>query len=140
MVRKKKIGDLFAILLPDNKYAFGRLLLESCVAFYKHRGNNINDLPLNEDYEFIVCVHKSCFKEWLFIETRSFNDEDEARPPLSQMRDISGNYKIYDYGNIRPATKEECENLEVCAVWEHEHILKRLMCDEDWKKWFPGFY
>lgn len=81
------------------------------------------------------------FKEWTFVENRPFDNEDEARPPLYQMKDIgTENYKIYDYGKIRPATKEECAGLEVCATWAHIHLVKRLMCDEVWKKYFPGFY
>ena len=39
MVHRKKIGDVFAIPLPDDTYAFGRLYQESCVAFYKHKGD-----------------------------------------------------------------------------------------------------
>lgn len=142
MAHINKIGDLFAILLPNNKYAYGRLFLEGSVACYKHRGTTLNDVPTNEDYEFIICVHKNCFKNWLFIENRPFKNEQDARPPLYQMKDIgTENYKIYDYGNIRPSTKEECANLEVCAVREQEHLIKRLSSDnDDWKKWFPRFY
>lgn len=141
MARRRKIGDVYAIPLPNGTYAFGRVLLESSVAFYKHRGQNTNDLPPTEDYEFTVCCYKDCFNEWTFVENRPFTNEDEARPPLYQMKDIgTENYKIYDYGNIRPATKEECEGLEVCAIWAHIHLVKRLMGDEDWKKYFPRFY
>lgn len=142
MKHRNKIGDIFAISLPNGEYAYGRLFLEGSVGFYKYRSNNINDLPKNEDYEFIICVHKSCFKNWLFIENRPFEKEQDARPPLYQMKDIgTENYKVYDYGTIRPSTKEECKNLEVCSVWEEEHIIKRLTDDEEnWKKWFPRFY
>ena len=28
---------------------------------------------------------------------------------------------------------------EVCAVWENEHIIDRLM-GGDFKRWFPNFY
>lgn len=142
MRHRNKIGDVFAIPLPNGKYAYGRLFLEGSVAFYKYRSKNINDLPKTEDYEFTVCVHKSCFKNWLFIENRPFEKEQDARPPLYQMKDIgTENYKVYDYGIIRPSTKEECKNLEVCAVWEQEHIIKRLTSNNDsWKKWFPRFY
>ncbi len=141
MARRRKIGDVYAIPLPDGTYAFGRVLLESSVALYKHRGKNINDLPQTEDYEFVVGCYKDCFKEWTFIENRPFDSEDEARPPLYQMKDIgTENYKIYDFGNIRPATKEECAGLEVCAAWAHIHLVKRLIGSEDWKKYFPRFY
>lgn len=128
MAHRKKIGDVFAIPLPDNTYAFGRLFQESCVAFYKHKGQTITDLPKQEYYDFKVCVHKSCFKDWIYIENRPFNNIEDARPPLYKMRDaFTGKYSIYDYGEIIPATEEECKDLEVCAVWESEHIIERLM-------------
>lgn len=88
MARGRKIGDVYAIPLPDGTYAFGRVLLESSVAFYKHKGKDINDLPPTEDYEFTVGCYKDCFKEWTFVENRPFDKEDEARPPLYQMKDI----------------------------------------------------
>lgn len=141
MARRRKIGDVYAIPLPDGTYAFGRVLLGSSVAFYKHRGQNTNDLPPTEDYEFTVCCYKDFFKEWTFVENRPFDNEDEARPPLYQMKDIgTENYKIYGYGNIRPATKEYYAGLEVCATWAHIHLVKRLIGDESWKKYFPRFY
>lgn len=30
--------------------------------------------------------------------------------------------------------------MEVCATWAHIHFVKRLMGDEIWKKYFPGFF
>jgi len=82
MARRRKIGDVYAIPLPDGTYAFGRVLLGSSEAFYKHRGQNTNDLPPTEDYA----------------------------------------------------------GLEVCATWAHIHLVKRLIGDESWKKYFPRFY
>lgn len=134
MVHRKKVGDLYAIPLPDNTLAYGRVLQEVSVAFYKHRAENIMDLPTKEEYEFTVGVHKSCFKEWIFIENRPFADPADAPSPIYQMKDIfTGKYSIYDLGEIRPATEEECRHLEVCAAWENEHIIDRLM-GGDWKK------
>ena len=100
MARRRKIGDVYAIPLPDGTYAFGRVLLESSVAFYKHRGNDINDLPPTEDYEFTVGCYKDCFKEWTFVENRPFNNEDEARPPLTYIKvwyvipSVEGDYSV----------------------------------------------
>ena len=140
MAHRKKVGDLYAIPLPNNTFAYGRVLQEVSVAFYKHCAEDIKDLPTKEEYEFTVCVHKSCFKEWIFMENRPFANPADARPPLYQMKDIfTGRYSVYDFGEIRPATEEECRHLEVCAVWENEHIVDRLM-GGDWKKGFPNFY
>ena len=74
------------------------------------------------------------------MENRPFADPADAHPPLYQMKDIfTGRYSVYDFGEIRPATEEECKHLEVCAIWENEHIIDRLM-GADWKRWFPNFY
>lgn len=140
MAHRKKVGDLYAIQLPNGEVAYGRVLQEVSVAFYKHRGKDMGDLPTGEEYEFTVCVHKSCFRGWTFIESRPFANPEDARPPCYQMKDVfTGKYRIYDFGDIRPATEEECKHLEVCAVWENEHIVDRLM-GKEWKKWFPNFY
>lgn len=141
MAHRKKVGDIYAILLPNNTYAFGHLLQEGSVAFYKHRGVDILDIPKKEKYEFIVCVHTNCFKDWFFVENRPFKTSQQSRPPCYQMCDsVTGKYSIYQYGKIIPATKEECKGLEVCAVWENKHLITRLMHNESWKKWFPEFY
>lgn len=140
MAHRKKVGDLYAIPLPDHAFAFGRVLQEVSVAFYKHRADNIKDLPQEDEYEFTLGVHRSCFKNWIFIENRPFANPADSRPPCYQMKDVfTGKYRIYDFGEIRRAAEEECKDLEVCAIWENEHIIDRLM-GGDWKKWFPGFY
>ena len=51
MMRRRKIGDVYGIPLPDGTYAFGRVRMKPSVVFYKHRGKDINDLPPTEDYE-----------------------------------------------------------------------------------------
>ena len=141
MTRRRKIGDVYAIPLPDGTFAFGRMIEKPSVAFYKHRGQNINDLPASEEYEFTVCCYNDCFKEWIFVENRPFSDENEAKSPPYQLKDVfTGEYRISQSGNIRPASKEECEGLEVCAVWAHSHLVKRLTGDMSWEKYFPGFY
>jgi hypothetical protein len=48
--RRRKIGDVYAIPLPNNKFAFGRTFNDAGIGIYKHIGKNIEDLPKNEDY------------------------------------------------------------------------------------------
>lgn len=62
MAHMKKVGDLYAIPLLDQTFAYGRVLQEVSVAFYKHRAEDIKDLPTKEEYEFTVGVHRSCFR------------------------------------------------------------------------------
>jgi len=53
-----RIGNVYAIPLPDRKFAFGRKLGEASIAIYKHIGESIKDTPQNEEYRFIVGVYK----------------------------------------------------------------------------------
>lgn len=124
------MGDLYAIHFPDNSFAYGRVLQEVSAAFYKHRTENIKDLPTKEEYEFTISVHRSCFREWVFIENRPFANPADSRSPCYQMKDIfTGKYSIYDFGEIRPATEEECRHLEICAICENAHIIDSVDVD-----------
>jgi hypothetical protein len=45
---------------------------------------------------------------------------------------LSGEYSIYDKGEMGKDTKLECEGLKIAAVWEAEHIIDRIMDDDRW--------
>jgi hypothetical protein len=135
--RRIKIGDVYAIPLPIGKFAFGRIFKDAGIGIYKHIGESDKDLPLVEEYQFIVGIYEYVLKSgnWTFIENRPFNNEDEAYPPPSCIIDsISGKYSIYHKGEIRSATKSECEGLEIAAVWADNHIIDRIMGEDKWHK------
>jgi hypothetical protein len=134
---KYQLGDVLAIPLPNNKYAFGRLHKESCIAIYEHIGSYINDVPKREEYHFIVGVYQDVLKsgEWTVIDKRSFKSEDEAwPPPMCVIDSISGGCSIYHKGEFINATKAECDGLEVAAVWDKTHIIDRIMGNNQWNK------
>lgn len=56
MAHRRKLGDIYAIPLPDDTFAFCRVLQSAGAAFYKHRGKTAEDIPLTEEYEFTVYV------------------------------------------------------------------------------------
>ncbi|MFA1642151.1 Imm26 family immunity protein [Chryseomicrobium imtechense] len=135
--RRRKVGDVYAIPLPNGNFAFGRAFRDAGIGIYQHIGNDINDLPQKEEYQFIVGVYESALKseKWPFVENRPFEREDEEWPPPSCIKDqLSGEFEIYYKGEIRNASKEECEGMEVAAVWEAEHIIDRIMGDDTWTK------
>lgn len=45
---------------------------------------------------------------------------------------LSGGYSIYHKGEMREASMQECEGLEIAAVWGAEHIKDRIMGDNRW--------
>ena len=130
---RRILGNIGAFQLPNGKYAFGRIFKEASVAFYKYFGESENDLPPNEDYAFIVGVYNEDVTKMKYVEKRPYADESEVTSPPNFIYDtISGKYKIYENGQIRPSTYEECEGLERCAVWHLNHVIDRLMGDDKW--------
>ncbi|RHH66522.1 MULTISPECIES: Imm26 family immunity protein [Vagococcus] len=135
MKKRKNIGDVYAIELPNGKYAFGRVMRESGLAVYKEIGNSIDDLPSIEEYMFIISVFDYVFKEseWNFITNIPFENEEESWPPKRSVYDmISKSYSIYYKGEFFPSTKEECENLESATVWGTKSLIDRIMGDDKW--------
>lgn len=135
--KRIKIGDVYAIPLPNKKYSFGRVFNDAGFGIYDHIGESIDDTPINESYQFIVGVYNHAIKsgEWTFVENRPFNNVDESYPPpMCNIDSFTGEYSIYHKGEIRKATKSECEGLEVAAVWDANHITDRIMGDDKWHK------
>ncbi|WHX98041.1 Imm26 family immunity protein [Neobacillus sp. DY30] len=135
--KRIKIGDVYAIPLPNGKYAFGRIFKDAGIGIYKYIGVSIDDIPRVEEYQFIVGVYEYVLKSgvWTFVKYRPFKSDDEAFPPPSCIVDnISGEFSIYHKGEIRSATKLECEGLEVAAVWADNHIIDRIMGVDKWHK------
>ncbi|MFI8685750.1 Imm26 family immunity protein [Rossellomorea sp. NPDC077527] len=135
--KRIKIGDVYAIPLPDGKYAFGRIFKDGGIGIYKYIGDSMDDIPKGEEYQFIVGVYEYVLKsgDWTIVENRPFKRDDEAYPPPSSIIDsTTGEYSIYHKGEIRSATKSECEGLEVTAVWADNHIIDRIMGDDKWHR------
>ncbi|WP_340029293.1 Imm26 family immunity protein [Paenibacillus sp. FSL H7-0940] len=131
--KRIKLGDIYAIPLPNGKFAFGRRLKDTSIAIYNLISDSIEEIPQEEEYQFIVGVYDDVLKsgDWRVVENRPFPDEEEAWPPPACIIDkISGEYLTYHMGEIRPSKSEECEGLEIAAVWEAHHIVDRIMGDD----------
>jgi hypothetical protein len=56
---KPNIGDVLQFDLPDGTYAYGRVLRDACVAFYRRRSTEPGMPPLGDrDFEFTVGVYE----------------------------------------------------------------------------------
>ncbi|WP_340386428.1 Imm26 family immunity protein [Paenibacillus sp. FSL E2-0151] len=135
--KRIKLGDIYAIPLPNGKFSFGRRLKDASIAIYNVISDTIEEIPQEEEYQFIVGVYDDVLKsgDWSVVENRPFPDEEEAWPPPACIIDkISGEYLIYHMGEIRPSNSEESEGLEIAAVWEAHHIVDRIMGDDKWHR------
>lgn len=135
MAKRVKLGDIYAIPLPNGEFAFGRVFNDACIAIYKNTSTSIKDIPQTEDYQFIVGVYKDVLTsgKWEKVANRPFDNSDESWPsPMFVLDRISGEYSIYHKGEMKKSTKEECADLEEAAVWDAHHIVDRIMGDNKW--------
>ncbi len=135
MGRRKKLGDVFAIPLPNGTYAFARLHQEGTVAIYKQRSETEDGFQENDEYEFTVPVYRFVFREWHFVKNIPFSNEEESyAPPYAWFNQLTGAGSIYYKGVRTPCSYEECKDLEVLAVWDGNQLVDRIMGDHKWEK------
>lgn len=140
MSRRKKVGDIYAILLPNGKYAFARLLRDLNVGIYNHLGENAQDIPNEDSYMFIVGVYKFVLNEWVYVLHRPFPcSEDEFPPPRCVVDVIGKKYYIYNNGKMTLSDRETCCSLERVAAWDNNQLIDRIMGDNKWQDSFPTF-
>src|SRR5688500_9770924 len=113
--RKPKLGDVFQILLPDGRYAYGRVFRDASVGIYRMLSDAPNCPPTDENYQFIVGLYRDLLEsgKWPIIANRRFPDDAGGWPPPYCIRDpISGRFEIYHKGQTRKASEAECSGLE----------------------------
>lgn len=74
-------------------------------------------------------VHKSAWANGRWRKLSKIDLPPELLAPEPKfIQDIldPSKFELYVGGEIRPATRSECEGLERCAVWEPEHVEQRL--------------
>ena len=138
MSQRRKLGNVYAIPLPNGKFAYGREYRDAGFAISKFQSDEIVKNPDFSEIDFFVAVYNRVLTcgEWPKVGNYPFEDEEEAWIPPTYIEDQikPGNYEIYHKGLIRKATKAECIGLEVCAVWDSNHVIDRLMGNDIWTK------
>lgn len=120
--------------LADGHTYYGRLLEFPWAVFYDHRTEQPEDDPaaiVDHAPLFTVAAHKDLLAEGEWEAIGVVPLDGSLQPPKEQFiqddLDPDDCQIINDAGEIRPATREECEGLEAAAVWEPEHIDDRLV-------------
>jgi hypothetical protein len=132
---RRKIGNIHAIPLPNGNFAYCRTFRDASIGIYVQIGENIEDLPKKEDYQFIVGVYNDVLTlgDWPLVDYRPFkNEEEEWPPPYCIIDSISCEVSIYHKGEISKANKDDCQGLEIAAVWEAEDIIDRITGGDTW--------
>jgi hypothetical protein len=131
--RRPKVGDVLEFQLPDGTYAYGRVLRDACVAFYRRRSAEPAQPPLGErDYEFTVGVYEDVVVAHTVVGHDPSIGANDDWPPAQKVIDpISASVSIYERGVMRPSTAEEAHDLEAAAVWDERHLIERLVSRPD---------
>jgi hypothetical protein len=114
--------------LPDGTYAYGRVLRDACVAFYRRRTTEPGRPPIGErDFEFIVGVYADVVKSHPVVGHDPSANDDEDWPPPQRITDaIDGSFSIYHRAAMRPSNEDETAGLETAPVWNEQHLIERL--------------
>ena len=119
------------IPLPSGGLAYGRVRNDAGLALYRSRSRQRGSPPIgSRDYEFVVGVYDEVLTDgkWPAVGEDPPRTEDDGWPPPTAVRDvISGAMRVYERGQMRPATEEEVAGLEPAAVWDRQHIVARLV-------------
>ncbi|MFI5429651.1 Imm26 family immunity protein [Aeromicrobium sp. UC242_57] len=128
--RRRKVGDVYQFQLSEGRYAYGRVLEDACVAFYREITASPAEPPIgSRDYQFVVGVYRHVFRAdgVTFVGHDKSRDETDDWPPPMKITDpLTGSLSIYERGQIRPAGTENCDELEPAGVWDLPQLLSRL--------------
>lgn len=129
--QQRTIGAVLAVPLGDGTTCYAVTLPEADFAFLEARTTD-SSLPTDlteRPVLFRVAVHKSAWANGRWLKVAKVElPEHLQRPQPRFIQDAldPGKFQIYVDGNIRPASRAECENLERAAVWDPEHVESRL--------------
>lgn len=128
--KKRTVGDIVQIPLGDGTHTYARVLHEASFAFYDSRTNEdlTVDRITSRPILFFVPVMDRAIKEgrWSIVGHAPVDDNLKVPPRFIQDPLDKNKFEIYEKGQIRPATRQECLGLEREAVWDPEHVEDRL--------------
>ena len=130
-VQERVVGDVVRVDLGDGFHTYARVLSEALFAFYDGRITEelalerILALPIL--FQVPVMDHAVKRGRWVIVGNAPLDDSLLNPPPRFMQDALRKNlFRIYENGQTRPASKEECIGLEREAVWEPAHVEDRL--------------
>lgn len=133
--QQRTVGAVIEIPLPNGYYAYGRILKEGDFAFYDFV-SEVESVDYTKVLQSKVLFIRAVFNDvitqgrWLKVYKASVEPAlDDLPNKYIEDALLPGNYSIYNTntGEITPATKAECDGLEVAAVWQPWQIEEQLM-------------
>ncbi len=132
--QKYTIGSIVEIPVNNGEYyCYGQLIGHGECAVFDYRSSQpIPDLSAlnNARVLFRVCLYRHVIGsgEWLKIGKLPLRKELKLFPDQYIYHDWDKKFFLYkvESGEIIPASKDLCRNLERCAVWDSKHVEDRI--------------
>ena len=128
--QKRTIGSILKIPV-DNYYIHAQILEEVDMVYFDTKGKE--NLSLHDITEspilFRVSTNDDAILNGKWKKIGKAEVKGELAKPVKKFIQDALNpdkFKIYFNGEIRPATKKECERLDRAAVWAVNHIEDRI--------------
>lgn len=127
-----KTGDIIAIPVLGNKYAYGRVFKDTSIGILKVVSDDIDE---NIDFSMqevvlVAGIFDTAIKsgEWPIIKNCPFNSEDESWSPPRFIQDpIDANkFRVYHKGEMRPTTKEDIKGLDQFLIFKPYQLIERI--------------
>lgn len=129
--QKRTVGAIVAVPLGDGTHTYAQILSEADCAFFDARtsakldAEDVASLPVL--FRIPVMGSAVTSGRWRKVGRAPLRPElAEPAPTFIQDAGEPTRLMIYLGGTVRPASREECEGLERCAVWSAEHVEDRL--------------
>ena len=130
--QQRTIGSFVKIPIDSTYHTYARILRDASFAFYDSRTKeDISDLSkiASSPILFIVAVFNDAVTRGRWVKVGKLRLEPHLlKLPPKFIRDSIDptQFSIYEFGKIRPATREECQGLERAAVYEPRNVEERL--------------
>lgn len=124
-------GDIFAIPLGNESYAFAQALENPLWAFYDLQMPRVAtvDEIMAAPVAFQLWVHNDAWRtgRWRRVGHAALDESSPRRAVFFKQDALNPRRcSLYQNGQERPASPEECVGLERAAVWDPEHVEDRL--------------
>lgn len=135
MKPKEKSGDIIKVPFDEGYFTYAQYLSDGLYSFYDIREkNDLSDLAmvLKSKKLFTIAVHASAIKKngWSIVGNLALPEHDKKNPPLFANKIVPDghppSFRIYQNGESRDASREECVGLEYFFVWTPDKVEERL--------------
>ena len=127
--QQRMIGAVLRVPLENDMHTYAVTLPEADFAFFDARSSApiadlgaLLDLPIL----FTVAVHKSAWSQGRWLKMGKIAPPQNLLAPRPMFIQKIIGFQIYLGGTITASTREECEGLDRCEVWEPHHVEDRL--------------